>query len=163
MKIIPSQTIELTTKLSSQEVRAILREHIQPKKGFSIGFPKQRNRKVFEGYFEDNQFQIQKASDRNNSFLPQINGHIKTDLDKTTIIIDFKIHEFVVIFLFLWIGLVFMVFIISIIGAITQGIHPLLAIVPLIMIVLVIGITHFGFNNGKQNAIRSLHKILKIS
>lgn len=161
MKIIPSQTIELTTELSSQEVSAILREHIQPKKGFSIGFPKQRNRKVFEGYFEDNQFQIQKVSDRNNSFLPQITGHIEADVNKTKINLDFKVHSFVLGFVFLWIGLVFMALITVIIGVATQGVNPLLALIPLIMIVFAISITHYGFNDGKENAIIKLKKILK--
>lgn len=163
MKIISSQIIEFTTELSIQEVRDVLREHIQPKKGFSIGSPKQRNRKIFEGFVESDQFQIQKVSDRNNSFLPQIHGQITTDLNTTKIVMDFKIHQFVLAFVFLWIGLVFMALITVIIGVATQGVNPLLALIPLIMIVFAISITHYGFNSGKENAIRSLKKIIKPS
>lgn len=161
MKIIPSQKTELITELSIQEVRDVLREHIQPKKGFSIGLPQQRNKKVFEGFFESDQFQIRKVSDRNNSFSPQIHGHIKTDLNNTKLIINFRVHGFVLAFIFLWIGLVFMAFITTIIGVVTQEGNPLLALIPLLMIVFAIGLTHFGFNSGKENAIRSLKKVLK--
>ena len=76
MKIIPSEKIEIITALSNQEVRKILMDHIRPKKGLTIGFNKSPDKKLFEGHFTRDKFEIQRIITGRNSFLPQIKGQI---------------------------------------------------------------------------------------
>tara|TARA_A100000171_G_C2106164_1_gene132431 strand:- start:588 stop:1109 length:522 start_codon:yes stop_codon:yes gene_type:complete len=160
MKIIPSEKIELTTGLSNQEVRKILRDNIRPKRGFRIGFNRPKDDKLFEGFFERDRFEIQRIIKGKNSFIPQIKGRIQTDINGTKLIADLKIHGFVIVFMTFWLVFVFLALIATIVGISTQGTNPLALIVPLIMMAFGIGLVHYGFNSEKDKSINDLNRIL---
>ncbi|WP_456867220.1 hypothetical protein [Galbibacter sp. BG1] len=88
MKIISSNKIEITTVLSNQEVRKVLMENIQPKKGLRIGFRKPKDNKLLEGFFEQDRFEIQRIITGRNSFLPQIKGQIQPNINGTKLDAD---------------------------------------------------------------------------
>ncbi len=160
MKIIPSEKIELTTGLSNEEVRKILRENIRPKRDLKIGFNIPNDDKLFEGFFEQDQFKIQRIINGRNSFIPQIKGRIQTDINGTKLIADLKIHGFVIVFMTFWLGFVFLSLIAAVVGISAQGTNPLFLIVLLITMAFGIGLMHYGFNSEKDKSINDLNRIL---
>jgi hypothetical protein len=160
MKIIPSNKIEITTVLSNQEVRKVLMENIRPKKGLTIGFRKPKDNKLFEGFFEQDRFEIQRIITGRNSFLPQIKGQIQPNINGTKLVADLKVNTFVIVFMTFWLGGISLALVATVIGILKQGTNPFFAIVPLIMIAFGIGLVHFGFNSEKEKSINDLKRIL---
>ncbi|WP_417199799.1 hypothetical protein [Bizionia sp.] len=160
MRIIPSGKIEITTLLSNQEVRKILEENIRPKKVLTIGFNKPKDNKLFEGFFNQDKFEIQRIITGKNSFLPQIKGQIQPYINGTKIVADLKINTFVIVFMTFWLGGISLAFIGTIIGILKQGTNPFFAIVPLIMVGFGVGLVHYGFNSEREKSINDLKRIL---
>jgi len=160
MKIIPSDKIEIVTTLSNQEVRKIMAENIRPKKGLEIGFNKPQKKELFEGFFEQDEFEIQRIITGRNSFLPQIKGQIQPNINGTKLVADLKVHPFVIVFMLFWLTFVGFAFVLGIIGVINQGTNPFLLIFPLIMIGFGIGLVNYGFNSQKDKSISDLKRII---
>ena len=160
MNIIPSDKIEILTTLSNQEVRKILAENIRPKKGLKIGFNKPQEKELFEGTFEQDRFEIQRIITGRNSFLPQIKGQIKPNINGTKLEADLKVHTFAIVFMLFWLTFVGFAFILGIIGVINQGTNPFLLIFTLIMIGFGIGLVNYGFNSQKDKSISDLKRII---
>lgn len=163
MKIIPSEKIEISTNLSNQEVRNVLRRHIRPKKGFSIGFNNQKDDKLFEGSFEQDRFIIQRIIKGRNSFIPQIKGQIQPHTGGTKLIAHLKIHTFVIVFMTFWLGGVFLSLITILVGVIMNETPLFLIIFPLFMLAFGIGLIHYGFNSESKKSINELKRILNLS
>lgn len=160
MKIIPSNKIEITTVLSNQEVRKVLMENIRPKKGLTIGLRKPKDDKLFEGFFKQNRFEIQRIITERNSFLPQIKGQIQPNIHGTKLVANLKVNTFVIVFMTFWLGGISLALVATVVGILKQGTNPFFAIVPLIMIAFGIGLVHFGFNSEKEKSINDLKRIL---
>lgn len=160
LKIIPSNKVEIITTLSNQEVRKILTENIQPKKGFTFSFYKSKEHKLFEGVFDSDKFEIQRVITGRNSFLPQIKGYIRPNSNGTKLIADLKLHTFVIVFMSFWLSGVSFGLIVTIIGILKQGTNPFLVVFPLIMLAFGIGLVHYGFNSEEEKSINDLKRIL---
>lgn len=160
MKIIPSDTIEIVTSLSNQEVRKILTDNIRPKRGLSINFNRPKDKELFEGYFRQDRFEIQPIISGRNSFLPQIKGQIQPNKNGTKLVADLKVQTFTIVFMLIWLTFVGMGFIMTIISVVNQGTNPILVIFPLLMIGFGIGLINYGFNSQKDKSITNLKRII---
>ncbi|OAD90781.1 hypothetical protein A7A78_13795 [Aequorivita soesokkakensis] len=161
MKFTPSVKIELTTLLSQEEVRKALTENLQPKEIQTFIIKKPKTDKIFEGYFHEDCFQIQRIITGKNSFLPQINGRIAPHLNGTKLIAELKLPAFVVAFMILWVGVLSLGFILSVVGSFNHDEGSSFIVIPLLMVVFGIGMAYFGFTTEKNKAITELKKILK--
>ncbi|MCX7548078.1 hypothetical protein OS188_08950 [Xanthomarina sp. F1114] len=162
MKIFPSEKIELSTKLSNQEVRSILRTYIRPKKIFKFGFKADKENKLFEGYFEQDRFKIQRIIRGRNSFIPQIEGQIQPHTGGTKLIAYLKIQTFVIVFMTFWLGGVSLSFITILVGVIMEDTPLFVIIFPLVMLVFGLGLIQYGFKRERKNSINDLKQILEI-
>ena len=160
MKIIPSDRIEIISPLSKTEVEKRLRENIQPKRGIELRLSRPKNQKIFEGTLFGDNFQIQRVINGKNSFLPQIKGTINDSANGTKILMDLKVHGFVIGFMAFWLGGVGLALVGTIYGIVTQGTNPLFAIAPLIMFAFGIGLAYFGFNSEKEKSISEMKRIV---
>ena len=160
MKIIPSDRIEIISHLSKTEVEKRRRENIQPKRGLELRLIRPKNQKAFEGTLFGNNFQVQRVINGKNSFLPQIKGTFNESTNGTKILMDLKIHGFVIGFMAFWLGGVVLALVGTIYGIVTQGTNPLFAIAPLIMFAFGIGLAYFGFNSEKEKSISEMKRIV---
>ncbi len=105
-KYLPFENYVLTSKLSLEEVTRRLADNIEPKKSFRFsGFNKSSN-KPYEGQISNGTFTISRIINYRNSFLPVVTGHISTFIGKTQINVKMQPVTFVLIFIFLWLGIV---------------------------------------------------------
>ncbi|KPM32568.1 Hypothetical protein I595_986 [Croceitalea dokdonensis DOKDO 023] len=118
------------------------------------------NQKSFEGTLFGNNFQIQPVIKGKNSFSPQIKGTITDSANGTTILMDLKIHRFVIVFMAFWLGGVGLGFVGTIYGILRQETNPLFAVVPLVMLAFGIGLAFFGFNSEKEKSIAKIKQIV---
>lgn len=160
MKFLPSEKIEIVTTLSKDEVKQILANYIGPKRTFNTLFDKRDESKIFHGEIEQDFFKIQRIINGKNSFNPQIKGEIKSYINGTRLIIDFKLNTFVKIFIIYWISFVSLAFVITIIGALKQYTIAFFIPFPLIMLIFAIVLTNYGFNSQKTKSIEDLSRIL---
>lgn len=161
MKLIPTADIELLTSFSQEEVENILKENIGPKRGIELRFSKPKIEKPFEGYFANGQFEIQRAINYKNSFLPRIKGSIKESMNGTKVIAKLQMHGFVVAFMAVWLGGISLALIGSIYAIVSHEANPTVAIIPSIMLAFGIGLVYFGFNTEKVKSINELKIMLK--
>lgn len=161
VKLIPSVDIELLTSLSKEEVENILKENIGPKRGIELRFSKTKIKKPFEGYLANGQFEMQRAINYKNSFLPQITGSVSESINGTKVMAKFQMHGFVVAFMAVWLGGVSLALLGSIYGIVSQEANPTVAIIPVIMLAFGIALVYFGFNTEKEKSINELKRILK--
>lgn len=161
MKLIPSVDIELLTSFSKEEVESILMNNIGPKRGIELRFSKAKIEKPFEGYFENGEFEMQRAINYKNSFLPQIKGTVSESMSGTTVMAKLQLHDFVVAFMVVWLGGVSLALLGSIYAIISHEANPSVTIIPLIMLAFGIALVYFGFNSEKEKSINELKRILK--
>jgi hypothetical protein len=160
MKIIPRENIEFITDYTFDEIRKILIENVEPKKGVRLNFNKTENDKIFEGKINSDNFVIQKVIYYRNSFLPQIYGKWESINNESKVTIRLKLHNFTYIFAMIWITFVSIAFIFTLIGILEQGTNPIFGIVPVLMIIFGILLFNYGFEKEKKNSISDLKRIL---
>lgn len=160
MKIIPSEQLELITPLTIEEVRKTLRENIKPKRGIIPGYNTSKNYKHFEGVLENYSFKIQKISNYRSSFMLGIEGQMQRDLNGTKVTVSLKLRKLVIAIMGVWIGVAFLVFIVSIVRIVTKGVHSPSVLRSLIMLALGYGLVHYLFNIEKEKTINELKNIL---
>lgn|SRR5690554_5588567 len=161
MKIIPSDKIDMTTTLSIEEVRKIVRNNILPKKVLKNRYKLPENREPFEGSFEQDCFEIQRIVIGRNSFVPEIKGKIYPNSNGTKLMANLKISSFVIAFLILWTSLVIFFFIIGIMLVTFKGKSPLFLIIPLGMMLFMFVLMHLVFSREKDKTIKELKRLLK--
>ncbi|GAA4279830.1 hypothetical protein [Gaetbulibacter aestuarii] len=163
MKIIPYQKLEFRTSLSETELEQQLSENIMPKRGIQLGFSKKADDKIFEGTFSYEQFNIQRVIYYKNSFLPQVQGSYRNFNSGTTISVVLKMHDFVSIFMIIWLSLVSVAFIFTLYGVMVQETTPIAVIFPLVMLAFGFSLPHLAFQHEKKKTISALEKMLNAS
>ncbi|WP_040278561.1 hypothetical protein [Psychroserpens damuponensis] len=157
MKLIPSETIEIKSSLSIDQIRELLAHNIEPKMKFKFS----KNHKIFEGFIEQDTFEIQRIIRGRNSFKPYIKGDIKSHNNGTLLSASLKMNHFVITFILIWLGMVCFGFFVSIYAVLRQDLNPIAAFGPLIMIVFAYGLMNYGFDSEKKKGIEALETLLK--
>jgi|SRR5690554_3799544 len=160
MKLIPREKITLETGLSKKEVHQILYENIVSKKTLINKIKGNINDNCFEGFIKDDRFEIQRVVFR-KSFVPLLNGHIKSVDNETKVIVEFKIRNFTLVFVIVAFSFILFVFIMGIIGVIKQNVNPILLVFPGILVCFIFILMNITFNGEKEKAIQYLKKTLR--
>ena len=146
MNLLPSEHIVYQSNLDSEAIRNRLSENVEPRKSYrKRGIFNSKAHKAFEGSIEGKSFNISPIIDYKNSFLPRISGHIEAAGNGTHIDVKMQLHPFVLVFMFVWVGIVGMAFLGFLIMSLTQGTFDPLILIPLGMLLLGYGITVGGF------------------
>lgn len=153
MKYLPYERIVYRTHLPEEEVMAKLSGFVESKK-FRFG---KTSAKEYEGFINNNSFEINRIINNRNSFLPQIRGVIQKTNYGTQIEVTMKLQVFVFLFLIMWCGFV-LFFLISI--CITQEKISLLFLAPVGMLLFVYALTMFGFKIESKKSKEFLRKSL---
>tara|TARA_Y100001934_G_C11866151_1_gene546528 strand:+ start:24 stop:533 length:510 start_codon:yes stop_codon:yes gene_type:complete len=105
MKYLPFDNITYRTKLDLDEIQKRINEVIEPKKTFRMtGIFGSNNHKPYEGCVNGNSFSLTRIIGYRNSFLPRINGEIEKDFNGSKINVKMRLHVFVIVFMFIWLG-----------------------------------------------------------
>jgi hypothetical protein len=113
MKFLPTENITYKTRLKEDELIRRLSEFIEPEKTFRFDIFGGGSTKPYEGQISGQTFNINRIINYRNSFLPIINGVIEKDFDGLTIKVKMRLHNFVIVFLYIWyagVGLGFLAF-----------------------------------------------------
>ncbi|TMM57907.1 hypothetical protein FEE95_00290 [Maribacter algarum] len=161
MKLIPSRKIELYTSLPIEEVEKIIVENVQEAKGMDFRLSKPKNQKLFEGNYARNQFEIQRVINYRNSFLPQIKGNILPATSGSKIIAELKMHDFVLVFMLIWLGGAALASIGTIYSILTNGIQSFFSAIPLVMLTFGAAMVYFAFKYEADKAVDELKRIFK--
>ncbi|MDN5477606.1 MAG: hypothetical protein L0G39_11795 [Chryseobacterium sp.] len=151
MKYLPFERIIYRTNLSEQEIITRLSGFVEPKK-FGFG---RTSSKEYEGFINNNCFEINRMINYRNSFLPQIKGTIQKGNYGTQIEVTMKLHLFVFVFLLFWCGFV-MFFLISL--CLVQQKISVVFLVPVGMLLFVYALTMFGFKTESKESKEFLKK-----
>ena len=156
MKLIPSEKIEMKTDLSIQEVSDILANNIRPKKKVFLSFTREKEEKLFEGTFKNDEFKLQRIVVGKKSFAPQIIGKIQEDTKDTKLTMDMKLRFSTILFLIYALGFVSFALIMALVGVFNQDTNPILLIFPFVMLVFIIGLVQYSFSNEKEKSIQDM-------
>ncbi len=151
MKYLPYEHIVYRTNLSEQEVIRRISDFVEPKK-FGLG----KNRiKEYEGFVNNNSFEISRVIQYRNSFLPKINGVIQKNNYETEIQVTMKLDLFVLIFLIFWCSISASVFVMI---SLTEKKMPIESFMPLLMLVFVYILTMLCFKFESKKSKEYLKK-----
>lgn len=164
MKFLPIEHLVYTTQLSIAEVRETLLDSVEPIKKFRMkGLFKIRGHKPYEGKIDENTFFMRRIIQYKNAFLPQINGEIHENHSKTTTIhINMKPHNVVLIFAGILSGLVGVVFLVFLGVLIFTLSFDVMVLIPLGMVLFIYVLTMGGFTYESRIAKKHFSKIFEI-
>lgn len=137
--ILPVEKITYKTQLSKKDIYDRLSNAI-------------RIQKSYTGGWKDNTFSIKRNINYRNSFLPEIKGEICKDAEEETIIkVNMKPHVFVIAFMAIWLGIVFVVCILAASVIISKGFDEFY-LIPFGMMIfgLVLFICAFKFESSRS-------------
>src|SRR5688572_24540789 len=103
MKFFPYENFYLTTQLQPNEVVSKIQENVSPRSRNIFQWKSDRTR-PYQGLLDNNEFRISRIIRYRNSFLPIIKGEILKSLDGTRIHLKMRMHFFVYVFMFVWLG-----------------------------------------------------------
>ncbi|MCT2560853.1 hypothetical protein [Chryseobacterium herbae] len=152
MKYLPFERIIYKTNLSEQEVVTRLSGFVEPKK-FSWG--KSSTQKEYEGFVNNNRFEINRIINYRNSFLPQISGTIQKNNYGTQIEITMKLHVLVFAFLLVWCGFT-LFFLVGVCSA--EKKISMVLFIPILMLLFAYGLTMLGFKTESKKSKEFLKK-----
>ena len=160
MKLIPRKLIILNTALPKEKVNQILYENIVSKKSLINKLKNNISDTCFEGFIKDDRFEIQRVVYR-KSFVPIVNGYVKSGDNETKIIVEFKIRNFTLVFITVAFSFILFVFFMGIIGVIKQNVNTLFLIFPVLLVFFIFILMKTTFDGEKEKAINYLKKILE--
>jgi hypothetical protein len=104
MAFFPYENYRFTTQLSPDEILKRLNEHVEiQKKGSWFIGPSAS--KPYSGFVDAGGFTIRRNISYRNSFLPTTKGVLEREFSRTRIHVVMRMHTFVVVFMFVWLGL----------------------------------------------------------
>ncbi len=112
-------------------------------------FPKgftEANYQYYDGFIDGTYFELTRIIHHRNSFLPTIRGKIEPTGNGATIDIKMRISPFVIGFMVLWMGMVFLGFVALVVNSILNGIFDPSILVPLGMFLFGYGLTIGAFS-----------------
>jgi hypothetical protein len=160
MNFLPVENLTFKTTLSQVEVINRLKENIEPEKALRFGLFRKDSSKPYEGYLTEKYFNIKRIIGYRNSFLPRINGSIKSENRGTNIKVKMQLQTLVKVFLGIWclgVGIGFMAILISTISK--NKFEPVIFI-PLGMLLFAYLLTLVGFKAESSKSINDLERII---
>jgi hypothetical protein len=137
MKFLPFDNFKIYSSLSYDEVRQVLDEEVEPRKGFMLSGIFNTSDKPFRGEVFENTFKIFRNIRYKNSFLPIIKGKVSDNYPGTVIEINMRMVIFVYIFMAVWITGVSAALIFTLREAFVASIIPLAMLVFAYLVMIV--------------------------
>lgn len=159
-KYLPIENIIYKSKLSTEQTIQKLNENIEAEKSFGFGAHNFTYSKPYIGKIIGNSFEIKRAISYRNSFLPQIKGEIYSDFDGTKIKVNMKPHSFVLVFMTIWFGGVFIGCIATTFALFTKEFTPFF-LIPFGMLIFGIALLYGAFKTESSTSKKDLMKILE--
>lgn len=164
-KLLPFEKLVYHSILNKEELITHLQNEIEAEKSFGFGAHRSSYSKPYIGKFYLNRFEIKRAVNYRNSFLPVIKGEIKDGINGTKITVKMGLADFVKAFMILWLGAVSF----GCIGALYSLIFTdtvnseagFFMFIPFAMLLFGIGMVSFGFKAESQRSIKDLEGILQ--
>src|SRR5690606_2023790 len=142
-----------------------LKNEIGVKKPVQFGsYNNQSSEKAYIGKVLENSFEIQRAINYRNSFLPQIKGNITTAMNGSNIEIEMRMLPMVKIFMIIWFSFVTFFLIITLLPFLkdnTNAEFGLNTVIPFIMLIFGILLVTFGFKLESKKSIKDLENLMQ--
>ena len=146
MKYLPFENISYSSQLDPEEILKRINEIIEPKKTFRMaGFFGNNKHKPYEGNTNGMAFNITRIIGYRNSFLPRIEGLIEKDFQGTKIGIKMRLHSFVMVFMFIWLGAVGLTCLACLTALLNNKDFEPLTLIPFGMLIFGYGLLTAGF------------------
>src|SRR5438067_5331361 len=100
MKLWPTDSFEIETTMSEEEIASALRKWIEPRKTFRLSW----DHAAFEGSFTNDGFKITRIIHYRNGFLPVVRGRFLAGPSGTRVKIEMRLQKFSAIFMAVWFG-----------------------------------------------------------
>jgi len=159
-KLLPIENIVYKTKLSTEQTIQKLTDNIEVEKSFGFGAHNFTYSKPYIGKITGNNFEIKRAISYRNSFLPQIKGEVYSEFDGTKIKVNMKPHSFVLVFMTIWFGGVFIGCIATTFALFTQEFTPFF-LIPFGMLIFGIALLYGAFKAESSTSKKDLMEILE--
>jgi hypothetical protein len=159
-KILPSQSLILHSPLTAVECENKLREFTEEMKPFKLSWKAPIYSKCYIGFVLDGEFEIHRNITYRNSFLPIIRGKINRKESGSEIKISMKLDPFVKGFMFLWLGFTFL-FCIAVIMVLFKASFSPFFIIPFIMAIFGLILSHGAFNYERKKSENDLKNIFE--
>lgn len=164
-KILPFEKLIYRSNLTKEELLAHLQNEIEAEKSFGFGSKSFSYSKPYIGKVYNNTFEIKRAINYRNSFLPVIQGEIQNDINGSKINIRMQLIEIVKIFMIIWLGGVFIACLATSYTLIfTNDLNSesgFFMYIPFFMLALGILMVYFGFKIESKKSTKDLEGILK--
>lgn len=163
-KILPFEELWYHSTLSKEELFLHLKNEIDPEKSFGFGANRHTYSKPYIGKVFSERFEIRKAINYRNSFLPTIKGEIHNTINGSKIKIKMTLAEFVKAFMILWLSLVSFACFAVLINLITNGIDyetGSAVLIPFGMLIIGTLMVSLGFKTESKKSRKDLEEILQ--
>ena len=156
-----SEKKELRSRLQKEEVIQVLRENLQPKRTMEERFRRKKASKFFEGSLGVNDFEIQRAINHKNSFLPKVYGNLEETISGTKVHLKFQMLPVVLIFMVIWLGLVGFFLAFSLFAFTSDKAEAITLVIPGVMFLFGIGLVYFSYTYERNKAFEELKRLFK--
>lgn len=164
-KLLPFEKLVYHSSLTKEDLLNHLQNEIEAQKSFGFGANNYSYSKPYIGKIYNNSFEIKRAINYRNSFLPKINGEIKNDINGSKISIKMNLVEIVKVFMIIWLGGVLIGCLATTYNIIfNNGLNSeggFFMLIPYFMLIVGIVVVSFGFKTESKKSIRDLEEILK--
>jgi len=162
--ILPFENLIYNSSLKKDELILRFKNEIETEKAFGFGAYKHAYSKPYIGSIYNNTFEIKRAINYRNSFLPVIKGEINDDLNGSKINIKMSLPLIVKGFMIFWLGGVFLACLGTLFtiiyndGLNSEGKYFLF--IPFAMLIFGLAIVIFGFKVESKKSIKDIERIL---
>jgi hypothetical protein len=164
-KILPFEKLVYRSTLTKEELLAHLQNEIEAEKSFGFGANQFSYSKPYIGKIYNNTFEIKRAINYRNSFLPLIKGEVKDDVNGSKINVNMKLIEIVKVFMIIWLGGVLVGCLVTSYSLIFKnGLNSeggMFMFIPFFMLIFGMVLVSFGFKAESRKSIKDLEEILK--
>ncbi|WP_281631682.1 hypothetical protein [Flavobacterium luteolum] len=163
-KLLPFEELWYHSSLSKEDLFLHLQNEIEPEKSFGFGMNRHNYSKPYIGRIFNERFEIKRAINYRNSFLPTIKGEVHNAISGSKIKIKMTIPEFAKVFMILWLGIVSIACIGVSINLIINGIdsetEPAV-LIPFVMLIIGAAMVSAGFKTESKKSKKDLEEILQ--
>jgi hypothetical protein len=164
-KVLPFEKIAYHSHLNKEELTKHLFSQFEQEKAFGFGAAKTVYSKKYIGNVYENQFEVKRAINYRNSFLPIIKGIIKEDLRGSKIDVTMNLNPVVKVFMIIWFSGVLVACIFTVVhltGDKNLQVNPEpFKFIPFLMLLIGAAMVYFGFKVESKKSIKDLEETLQ--
>jgi hypothetical protein len=161
----PYEKLVYKSPLNHNELLEYFKTQIEEEKSFGLGSYNHNYSKPYIGKIYGQNFEIKRAINYRNSFLPIINGKVLTSTNGTKIEVEMKLNTFVKVFMLIWLSGVSLacVFVSTnlILNLNKISIDSLPVFIPFVMLFAGLVMTIGGFKYETKKSIKDLEYLLQ--